>query len=165
MGKPSPRECLAAALEAAAPRFPCRLGGIAKAAGVCTRIIANAAQARPVATVPYLRICAAIGHDPLPELACPYAEPAPFDATLFAIGFRIARGLCGHSTRQAGEIIGCSAATICRLENAEVISIGVVLRACRYMQRSPWAYCVSASPARKIFDGDVSHGTLEDTMA
>ena len=113
----------------------------ARKAGVSVMQLANAIMARPVSTVAYLRLCIAYGFDPLPDLPRPLVVgPADFDPTMLAIGFRIIRHNNAHSVRDAGKHLGVSAFTISRIENAHVMSIGVVLRACRYIGAHPYRY-------------------------
>ena len=135
MTAPSPRERLAEVLSTWRGNPP-----IGKA-GVTARQYANAQLGRPVAVVPFLRICAAVGHDPCPDLPHPMIEPANFDPVLFGMAFKVARGLRGHSDRQAGAAIEASAATVCRIERGDSVFIGVLIRACRYVGVSPLGYC------------------------
>lgn len=135
----SPRERLAGALAL----YP-KKDALFKA-GVTPRQIANAEMGAPVATIPYLRLCMAIGYDPMPGYQIVTEQPPrDFEFHYFAIAFRITRGLKGHSDRQAAREIGVSASTICRIERGDKMFIGVVMRACSYMQRHPFQFCTGA---------------------
>ena len=70
----SPREALALALDPYGD-----VAQIAIRAGVSPRQMMNAQSGRPVATIAYLRICAAIGFDPLPAIPHPIPKPSDFD--------------------------------------------------------------------------------------
>ena len=93
-----------------------------------------------------------IDHAPLPVLAQPIGEvrPADLDQGLFALGFRLRRGLNKHTMRQAGEACQMSAATVMRLERGEVMSIGVVLRCCAYIAVHPFGYLRAVSDPRPV---------------
>jgi DNA-binding XRE family transcriptional regulator len=158
----SPRERLAGALATYADHV-----ALAQAAGVSAREMANAIEARPVNAIAYLRLCVAANYDPLPEL--PHArppKPSDFDFSFFAAGFLMRRAINGHTDRQAGKVIDVAPATICRIESANVMSIGVVMRACRYIGVHPYGYCAvpqkiqglapTSPPRRKV-----SRETLE----
>ena len=140
MADPSPRERLAGALALVRNTLE-----LPVKAGVSARQVANALKGRPVTTNAYLRICTAIRLDPAPgrQLIVP-SKPSEFDFAFFAMGFKIARGLRRHTDRQAAKAIEVAPATICRIELGHVMSIGVVLRACEYIDISPFSYCVSA---------------------
>lgn len=158
----SPRERLAQALETAASTRPFKLAGIAKDAGVDIKVIANAARARPVSTISYLRIAAAIALDPLPELPHSGFPVADFDTAFFAMGFFIARGLKRHSQAEAATELGIKPLTIAKLEHGTELPIGVVLRACRYIGVHVAGYLRTSEKGRYIFlpKASVSRETL-----
>lgn len=109
-------------------------------AGVNSRQAANAVLGRPVATIPYLRLATACGFDPCPDLPAPAVEPSDFDAALFGLALNIRRQLREDSDRDAAEIMGLSASTVCRIEKGHIVNIGVVLSACRYIGVHPFGY-------------------------
>lgn len=114
---------------------------IAAKAGVTARQVANLIVGRPVKTDAFLRLCVALGHDPMPHL--PHSElcrPAAFDFGLLAMGCVIRRGLNKHTVRDAADAIGISHVTVSRIENGHGMSISVVLAVCRYIQIHPWNY-------------------------
>jgi hypothetical protein len=118
------------------------LGRIAKQARVSTRQMGNAWAARPVETGAYLRICAAINYDPCPDLRQPTTIEADgnFDPVLFAIGVRLVRALKHHSLREAATEMDVGAATVDRLEQADTMSVGTVLKACNYIGTHAYSY-------------------------
>ena len=139
MTAPSPATRLAAELNQRQAHLNC---GYATKAGITTRQLANAICGRPVTANAYLRLAVALGFDPCPDLPHePLAGPCDFDYPFFAMAFRIARGLKGHNDRQAAEAIEVSASTVCRIEAAQAVLIGVLIRACRYIGCHPWGYC------------------------
>lgn len=124
-------------------------GGYGTMAGITTRQLANAICGRPLCAVAYLRLCSALQFDPCPELLHPPIVPADFDFAYFAMGFRISRGLRGHTHKQAADAIGVSPSTVCRIEAGKVMFIGVVTRACAYIGMSPFGYCIPQRIAQK----------------
>lgn len=144
-----PSERLAAALEPYGERH---LGTLARQADLSARQMGNAVLGRPLATSGFLRLCAALKIDPLPDLPWwPWVAPpnGDFDFVLLAMGLRITRGLHKHTERQAGEAMGASGATVNRLEQGDRLSIGSVLRACRYIGQHPFGYMKSPKIAPK----------------
>ena len=137
----SPREALAQALDPYGD-----IWRIAVKAGVTDRQMMNAQSGRPVATIAYLRICAAIGYNPLPSIPYDTPQPSDFDFAFFSMAFRMKRALSGHSDRNAAEVVNISPSTICRIERADAMFIGVVLRACEYIGIHPWGYCAVINP-------------------
>jgi len=130
------------------------IGAAAFKAGVQPKQIANLMSGRPISADAFLRLAIAIGLDPMPDFPKPAGpnQPADLDRVQFAMAFRIARGLRDHSPQEAAETIGCKAYTIGRIERADVLSIGVVLRACGYIGQHVWAYCVMSTPGKKSYD-------------
>ena len=132
----SPRQRLAQALDA--------IGGIERYAvlsGVSPRDFANAQSGRQVATVPFLRICVAVRHDPLHELPHKMPEiPSNFDFCLLALAFYVKRNLNGQTEAQTARALGVELETICRMERGERMPIGVVLRACKFVNVHPFGY-------------------------
>lgn len=139
MTLPGTRDWLADALADMGPK---QAAVVAAAAGVHPRLAANAIAARPVATIYYLRLCAAALLNPAPAIIFDGAIPAPsdFDFGQFACGFKITRGLRKHSDRDAASACGISPSTVGRLEAAEAVQIGVALRACAYVGLHPYKF-------------------------
>jgi len=125
---------------------------LARRAGVTSKQVVNLVVGQPISANAYLRLCVVLEHDPLPDLPVPMGElrPADLDQVLFALGFRLRRGLNKHTMRQAGEACQMSAATVMRLERGEVMSIGVVLRSCAYIKVHPFGYLRAVSDPRPV---------------
>ena len=81
----SPRERLAQALGKVRNRLE-----LPVKAGVSSRYVGNAVLGIPVPTVPYLRLCMAIGLDPAPGRILIIPRPSNFDFDFFALGFTLA---------------------------------------------------------------------------
>lgn len=137
MPESSPRERLAGALALVRNTLE-----LPVKAGVSARQVANAINGRPVATIAYLRLCMAIGLDPMPgRLLLARQRPCNFDFGMFSLGFRLRRRVNRHSEREAANLIGVSASTVCRIEAGTKMQIGVVLRTCAYIDAHVYHYC------------------------
>jgi hypothetical protein len=98
--------------------------------------------------VAFLRICVAMQHDPLPIILHPMPlKPSDFDFEFFSIGFRMKRIMRDENDREAAVALGFSAATVCRMERADAMQIGVILRACEYIGCHPFGYLAIEPPA------------------
>ena len=115
---------------------------IASEAGISARQIGNVIVGQPVGTVAVLRLCAVTGIDPLPEIEHQSISPGDFQFGFFALGFAIRRRLNNEDVRECARTIGVGPATILRIERGDVMSIGVVLKACRYIKIHPFAYVI-----------------------
>lgn len=113
---------------------------VAKRAGVNLVAMANALRGRRIDAVSHLRLAAAIGFNPCPDLLADVPAPADFNFAFFGMGFYLRRGLNRHSHGQAAEIIGVAPQSVCRLERGERMAISVVLRGCTYIGLSPFGY-------------------------
>lgn len=86
----------------------------------------------------------AIGYDPvvpeMPPIPQTRAVSSDFNFGYFAMSFYLTRGLWKHTREKAGGVIGVRASTIKSLEQGDEMPIGVVLRACAYMQRHPFKF-------------------------
>ena len=140
----SPRQRLAQALDAIGD-----YARLAHKAGVTPRDFLNAQSGRPCATVPFLRICVAVRHDPMPEIPHNMPEkPSDFDFGFFSMALRLKRGLNGHDEAQAGAAAGLSPVTISRIERGDALTIGIIVRACKYMNINCFSYLsVTDTPA------------------
>jgi hypothetical protein len=152
-----PREALAQALDPYGD-----VARIAIRAGVTDRQIMNAQSGRPVATIAYLRICAAIKYDPSPDLhgdnPWHFPEPQTFQSAALAVAFRIRRGLNGHIEDDAAKLMHLSRSTVSRIENGHEMQIGVVLKACNYLNMHPFRFfpkdCFGPTLAPICFTGN-----------
>jgi hypothetical protein len=155
---PSPRERLAQALQNVTDIARC-----AHKAGVTPREFSNAQVARPCPTVPFLRICVAIQHDPMPSLPHSMPEkPSDFDFGFFSMAFRMKRGLNGDSEAAAALQLDFMPVTIGRIERGDALLIGVVLKVCKYLQIHPFGYlAVTNTPVSFFKNSHVSRETSE----
>jgi hypothetical protein len=137
----SAAERLAIALESF--RQP-QIVAYARTAALSSRHTEQAIRGRLQATVPYLRLAAAIGHDPLRDaMPWPLGEVTPvgdFDFVMLAMGLRLRRGLNHHTDQDAATAMGLGVGFLRRLEQAAQLTIGPVLRACRYAKVHPFGY-------------------------
>lgn len=132
----SPRQRLAQALDAIGD-----YARLAHKAGVTPRDFLNAQSGRPCATIPFLRICVAVRHDPMPEIPHIMPEkPSDFDFGFFSMALCLKRGLNGHNEAQAGAAAGLSPVTISRIERGDALAIGIIVRACKYMNIHIFSY-------------------------
>ena len=142
---PSPRELLAQALDA--------YGDIerhAHKAGVSPKDFLNAQTGRPCPTIPFLRICVAIQHDPLPSIPHQMPEkPSDFDFGFFSMAFRMKRTLEKDCPAAAALRMDIMPATITRIERGDRLLFGVVARAWRYIGIHPFGY-LGVSILKKI---------------
>jgi DNA-binding XRE family transcriptional regulator len=137
----SPREALAEVLGAIRQSDDLiTLAQIATTAGITSRQMANALHARPVNAVAHLRLCAALGFDPLPEIPHPMVSPADFDFVVLSLALRLRRRLNNQTQRECAKAVGTSAKTIVDMERARAHSIGVLLRTCVYVGVHPFGY-------------------------
>lgn len=146
---PSPRELLAQALDA--------YGDIerhAHKAGVSPKDFLNAQTGRPCPTIPFLRICVAIQHDPLPSIPYQMPEkPSDFDFLLLSIALRMHRGLTGQSRAQIAKALDVSPVTVRRIEEGKSSLVGVILRACTMIGLHPFGFLtVTDTPCRSSRD-------------
>ena len=103
---------------------------IAINAGITARQMANAIHARPVNAIAHLRLCAALGFDPLPQIPHPLVPPSDFDFVLLSLALRLKRRLLDQTQRECATAIGTSAKTVVDMERGRAHGIGVVLRTC-----------------------------------
>jgi hypothetical protein len=132
----SPRERLAQALDTIGD-----YAQLAYKAGVTPRDFLNAQSGRPCPTIPFLRICVAIRHDTMPEI--PYSmpeRPSDFDFGFLSMALCLKRGLNGHDQALAGVVAGLSPVTISRIERGDALAIGIIVRACKYMNIHCFSY-------------------------
>jgi hypothetical protein len=158
----SPRERLAQALQNVTDIARC-----AHRAGVTPREFANAQVKRPCPTIPFLRICVAIGHDPLPELPHKMPEkPSDFDFGFFSMAFRMKRAMLGLTEIGAGHALLVLPATIRRIERGDKLQISVVLRACVMIGVHPFGYlAVTDTPVSFFKNSRVSRETSARSVA
>ena len=108
--------------------------GYCAKAGITLNELRKAMTGKQIKVGSYLRICAAIGFDPCPDLPHAMVEPGEFNALAFAMAFRIKRGLRGHDYEEAGAAMGFKPATVRRIEYGNPTSVSVMMKAAKYMQ-------------------------------
>jgi hypothetical protein len=136
----SPRERLAQALDAIGD-----YAQLAHKAGVTPRDFLNAQSGRICPTVPFLRICVAVRHDPMPEL--PYImpeKPSDFDFGFLSMAFQMKQAMRGDSHAAAARRMGFRPATIRRIERGDAVLIGVIRKVCKYIEIHPFGYLAVA---------------------
>lgn len=100
----------------------------------------NGAKGHPTDAGDYLRLCAAIGIDPMDGHRDTSHVPGELDRKLFAAGVRLTRYGRKQTMRDAAKEMGMSATTLCMIENGMVRSIDSMLAACRYVGVHPCHY-------------------------
>jgi DNA-binding Xre family transcriptional regulator len=133
---------LAGALSVAAPTSA-TLAKLADHAGIDRRQASLARAGKPITAGAYLALCGRVGIDPMdgtvrvPKTVSPHVE-----WWLVAAGLYITRGLRRLDQRRAAKAIGMSPATVCRLEGCKPISIGNLVKVCRFIGVHPDGYTV-----------------------
>lgn len=143
-GPPSPpcaRAALAAALRELAPS-PAAAVEIADRAGASMRgPIFRARVGKPINAGAFLAICGAVGIDPADGSArVPRRVPAHIAWPMVGAGLRIVRQLRRQGQRSAAKAIGISAATLCRVEAGDAVSVETLLAVCRFIGTHPEHY-------------------------
>ena len=136
------------------------LDGIARQAGVSSRQASLARAGKPVKAGAYLALCAATGIDPVDGKARPAKLLSPNVVWWLLSGaLYITRHLKKLDQRAAAEAIGISAASVCRVECGQPVSIGVMLRVCAFIGVHPDGYTAPLNGPSEI----VSRGTPTET--
>ena len=131
---------LSNALQSSASSWPA-LDAIARQAGVTSRQASLARAGRPVNAGAYLALCAASGVDPAAETSRPPKPLSPNVAWWLLSGaLYITRNLEKLDQRSTAEAIGISAASVCRVERGQAVSIGIMLKVCAFIGVHPDAY-------------------------
>jgi MT-A70 len=133
------RAVLAAALKGVAPS-PAAAVEIADRAGADMRgHIFRARAGKPINAGAFLAICGALGIDPVDgSTRPPRAVPACIAWPLVGAGLRIVRRHQGQ--RSAAKTIGISAATLCRVEAGDAVSVETLLAVCAFIGTHPEHY-------------------------
>jgi DNA-binding XRE family transcriptional regulator len=134
------RAILAKALQVAAPSSTA-LAEIADRAGGLRRQIFRARAGKQINAGAFLALCAVIGIDPVNGLPRPVrVVPSSIAWPMVGAALRIARRLRHHDQRSAAQVIGMSAATVCRIEAGDPVSIESLLSVCRFIGVHPDHY-------------------------
>lgn len=149
----SPAEILGKALE---PYRDHALRKLAERACVTMEEIRRAyscAHGRSMPADVHLRLCLAIGIDPVDGHTMQPQPPRGIAAHSLAIALQQKRIERNHDNRTAARIMGISISTLSRLENAKVRSIDSMIAVCRYIGKNPFDY-LNADVSRETADGN-----------
>lgn len=150
---------LAAVLQSSASSWPV-LDAIARQAGVTPRQASMARAGKPINAGAHLALCAAIGIDPVNGAARPEKALSPNVVWWLLSGaLYITRHLRKLDQRAAADAIGISPATVCRVEQGQPVSIGVMLKVCAFIGVHPDGYAAPLVCPPEI----VSRGTGTET--
>jgi transcriptional regulator with XRE-family HTH domain len=128
------------ALQSSAPSWAL-LDETARRAGVTSRQASLARAGKPVNAGAYLALCAATGIDPIDGKSRPAKVLSPNVVWWLLSGaLYITRHLKKLDQRAAAEVIGISAASVCRVECGQPVSIGVMLKVCAFIGVHPFGY-------------------------
>ena len=131
---------LSNALQSSAFSWPA-LNEMASRAGVTSRQASLARAGKPVNAGAYLALCAATGIDPVDGKTRPAKVVSPNVVWWLLSGaLYITRHLKKLDQRGAAEAIGISAASVCRVECGQPVSIGVMLKVCAFIGVHPFGY-------------------------
>jgi transcriptional regulator with XRE-family HTH domain len=133
---------------------------IARQAGVTSRQVSLARSGKPVNAGAYLALCAAVGVDPVDGKDRPVKSVSPNILWWVLSGaMYISRNLKKLDQRAAAEVIGISAASVCRVECGQPVSVGILLRVCAFIGVHPFGYTAPLICPPEI----VSRGTPTET--
>lgn len=115
---------------------------IAARAGVTARQVGNLLSGRPLSVNAFLRLCIAGYHDPAPDLPGPVDRLLPDDlnSERFAMALKMGRAMRLHGEQDAADEMGVSKTTVSRVENCKPVSLGVFMKACRYLNSHPFGW-------------------------
>jgi DNA-binding Xre family transcriptional regulator len=164
---------LSEALRARIPDLPLSaLNEFARQAGVPPKLASLARKGKSVNTGAHLALCAAVGIDPVDGRSRPVKQLSSNVVWWLLSGaLYITRNLKKLDQRAAAEAIGISAASVCRIECGQPVSIGVLLKVCAFIGVHPDGYAAplrypgSAPDSICELDQDVSVGVSRETPA
>ena len=133
------------------------LAALAVRADVPRRAISRILAGQPVNAGTYLRVCGALGIDPVTGESCPPVGGFDIQWWLFACGVKMTRMLHQFSTRRAARLIKVSGATISRAEAGRPISAESYLALCAFIGTHPHHYANSFT-GNGLCNGLESHG-------
>lgn len=147
----APIKRLSAALKAVTDDGePGKVVALAKVAGVDGIYARRAAKGIAINVVAYLKLCAALGLDPVsgdPSLIEPYDGELQWNYVGLALKGQ--RFLREHTIAEAKKVIGgISDATISRVENGQECSIEHFLSICIYLNRHPYSLLAPMFPVK-----------------
>jgi len=119
---------------------PGGLASLAVRANVPRRAVSRILAGQPINADTYLKVCGAVGIDPVTGESCPPSTGFDIQWRIFAIGIRAARILHKLSTRDAASLIRVSSATISRAEAGRPIRVESYLALCAFVGTHPHHY-------------------------
>lgn len=124
---------------------PSDVEALAARGGVPAREAGRLAIGFNVSAPDFLKLCAALGVDPMTAAASHPCRIGDLDRALLGAGMQIQRRLRGDSYRKAARVAMLSYSAILRVERGEITSVRTVLRACAYIGVHPFHYCADVS--------------------
>lgn len=109
--------------------------------GIEPRLIRRAVVGQQVNASTHLRLCAAIGIDPVTGNVAATKHVGDLHRTSLGSALRMRRIVDKLRREPAAKQIGVSYATLRRLEYGEPVFIEAVLAACRWLDRHPYEFC------------------------
>jgi DNA-binding XRE family transcriptional regulator len=142
--RPLPRRArpmLAAVLREVAPSADAAVE-IADRAGPYMRgHVFRARSGKPINAGAFVALCGAVGIDPLDgSVRSPRRVPSGIAWPMVGAGLRIVRRLRHQDQRSAAKTIGISAATLCRVEAGDAVSVETLLAVCAFVGVHPEHY-------------------------
>ena len=111
-------------------------------AGISAFHLAQAMSGRLNATIPYLRLAAAMHYDPTEAGTWPIDQAMPigdFDFVMLAMGLRMRRILSSHTPSEAAKAMDIGFGLVARFERGDALAIGPTMKVCAYVQQHPMA--------------------------
>jgi hypothetical protein len=101
----------------------------------------RARAGKPINAGAFLALCGAIGIDPVDcSPRAPMRVSARIEWRMVGAGLRIVRLVLRQDQRSAAKAIGISAATLCRVEAGDAVSVETLLAVCAFMGVHPEHY-------------------------
>lgn len=121
----------------------------AKTAGLKPNMLGRAAIRSAISAGNLIRICGAIGLDPMTLEPCECQALGEFSLGLFALGLNIRRRLRKHSLRKVAAAAGLKHLSVHRAEGREPVAIKATLAICKYIGVHPFKYCADPNASRE----------------
>jgi hypothetical protein len=133
-----PRAVLASVLREMAPNSSAAVEIADRAGPDLRRQVFRARAGKPIHAGAFLALCGAVGIDPASGTVRPSKKvPPEIMWPMVGTGLKIVRRLRYLDQRAAAQIVGASAATICRVEGGVAVSVESFLAICRFMGVHP----------------------------
>lgn len=122
------------------------LSDLGRALGLERHAARRAKKGHPISASDFLKLCAAIGLDPVnPLQLVPMRGLGDLDHRFLAMGLTIRMSLNGHSLRSAARAMEVSHTAVKRLCDGVPTSVGTVIQACKYLGQHPFGLCTPQS--------------------